>query len=549
MSVYSYSISSDFPNSKVSTDRLEAEIRASDISIALAYITTEGPNCTIYFRASLDDTDKGLLDGVVATHQGNSLDENILTKVELYNGLDKVPSASTGVPGLAPAKGLGGFVPDPTNNPYEPMADEVVSLYVDGEGSLVVRSNILTDEGSFRDDFTTSLFEPLTGTVTFEQGSKVITGVGTLFTEELSRDYYIRPLGTNDPSLWTKIVRAPNDTKAFLERPFEGLSGSLTAEKTKWVVLPVGAEPGSVSMLDSKIRISSGDHPEGGVHIFREGDYGPFIGAWKISVSQRVPNQEAWFGFRDDILNPQMYCDVIMSGTDDQTLLFRSACGGDEQVSPIILPSLLNTEQFLRFKIEVASEYCAILVNGARPIKHDVHVPSMYEDLYIGMGVTNKGVTSNTDVTVDTHLFDNHNQVRIVGSTLSPIPVITREDQHSIGSLLRTSSTESDQLLLSYTVPEGKVCYIIGYRLTASGPVSGLFKIGRNDLTEEPASPGVVDGQVFRVLGIQSNGLAYEEFGANPRLIGVGGDTLMVTITPDEELSNDWRVYLDFVLR
>ena len=83
-----------------------------------------------------------------------------------------IKTSVSGVAGQAPAKGLGGFVPDPTNNPYQPGPDEIVSLYVDGEGSLVTRGGALTDEGSIRDDFTGSSLEiDLTGTLYFTNGS------------------------------------------------------------------------------------------------------------------------------------------------------------------------------------------------------------------------------------------------------------------------------------------------------------------------------------------------------------------------------------------
>ncbi|HEC72014.1 MAG: hypothetical protein ACTSW7_01170 [Candidatus Thorarchaeota archaeon] len=67
---YQYSISNDFPNQAVDTDRLEQEIRDSVIIIALDYVNTSGDDCDIWFKDALSAGDKTILDGIVASHSG-----------------------------------------------------------------------------------------------------------------------------------------------------------------------------------------------------------------------------------------------------------------------------------------------------------------------------------------------------------------------------------------------------------------------------------------------------------------------------------------------
>lgn len=71
---YAYSISTDFPNHKVATDRLTGEIRTSAIVTALDAITTSGDSCDVWFKDALSVGDKTLLDGVVAEHSGEPLE-------------------------------------------------------------------------------------------------------------------------------------------------------------------------------------------------------------------------------------------------------------------------------------------------------------------------------------------------------------------------------------------------------------------------------------------------------------------------------------------
>jgi len=67
---YTYSISGDFPSGKVSSDRLQTEIQASSITVALDSIGTSGDDCVVSFKASLSPTEETTLDGLVAAHSG-----------------------------------------------------------------------------------------------------------------------------------------------------------------------------------------------------------------------------------------------------------------------------------------------------------------------------------------------------------------------------------------------------------------------------------------------------------------------------------------------
>lgn len=72
---YTYSISGDFPNAKVSLDRLSEEIQTSPIVTALDYVNAAGDDCDIWFKDALSGGDETLLDGIVAAHSGEPLPE------------------------------------------------------------------------------------------------------------------------------------------------------------------------------------------------------------------------------------------------------------------------------------------------------------------------------------------------------------------------------------------------------------------------------------------------------------------------------------------
>lgn len=543
---YTYSIQNDFPNHAVSLDRITKEISESSIVIALEQISNSGDVCDIWFKDTLSGTDETTLNTIVAAHSGELLPDNTPQKVELYKGASAVPTASSGVVGQAPAKGLGGFIPDPRNNTYQPNPDEVVSLYADVYGALVTRGQILTDEGSFRDDFVGNIESELTGTVTFTNGSTEITGSGTFFSDELTRAHFIK-LQSDGYDKYVQIERMPTSTTALLTEPYSGTTGSGVAVKSRWLYEPLNGITTPFTFSGSKVYLSSGTAQDEGVNLYRGGDYLPLVSVWNVKISKRSEKQTAFLGLRDDVNNPTMYSDILFDGYDNTKITFRSAYGGDEELSHISLPSGFTTDQYLKYKIDTSIDYVGLMINGVLVARHENHVPDPYVPLYLSAGIKNLEAETETTFQLDSVLFSNQDQVQISNNFLSPIPVVSKEDQHTIVGKLSTDTTTLNQNIIEYTVPTDRVFYLIGYRIECLGSVDGFINIGRNDL--QISGSQSVDGNSFRSIFINGGGNTGEVDFSSPRKIGVGGDTIRVAVTPKGSLTCEWYAILDFVLR
>lgn len=71
---YTYSISEDFPNSKIDIPRLTNEIRESEITVALSHIETEEDDCNVWFKDRLSSAEETTLSsGIVYVHSGEPL--------------------------------------------------------------------------------------------------------------------------------------------------------------------------------------------------------------------------------------------------------------------------------------------------------------------------------------------------------------------------------------------------------------------------------------------------------------------------------------------
>ena len=61
---------------EINSNRLVKEIRDSNITIALDYITTAGTSCSIFFKADLNSDEYYTLNNIVSSHINTALPED-----------------------------------------------------------------------------------------------------------------------------------------------------------------------------------------------------------------------------------------------------------------------------------------------------------------------------------------------------------------------------------------------------------------------------------------------------------------------------------------
>ena len=76
---YTFSITGDFPNNKVSGSKLTTEIGNSSIVYALHSITTTDDVCDVWFKDALSGAEETTLSGIVAAHDGTLMDDDAPT--------------------------------------------------------------------------------------------------------------------------------------------------------------------------------------------------------------------------------------------------------------------------------------------------------------------------------------------------------------------------------------------------------------------------------------------------------------------------------------
>ncbi len=289
-------------------------------------------------------------------------------------------------------------------------------LFVDDSNNLQVRGQVLTDEASFRDDFTgTTLTPALTGTVSWTNASNTVTGAGTLFTTEIKVGDYIKKT-TDANTLFVRVMSVESDTALTLETNYNGTTASAASVRSNWI--PTIGASGAIAVGTSNLTITTGTTSGVINSVIRRGDFGPITLRMYASVSQRIVNQELRIGFSDNVtsLTPNIAAYVSFTGTSDTVCNFitsSSVAAIDTQTTAVTLPS--GTTATLReYKIDISGAQAILSIDGVIVARNTIHLPSPYDKLdFMCLAANTATAASSTTITVDYFYFNNFNRLQI----------------------------------------------------------------------------------------------------------------------------------------
>jgi len=305
------------------------------------------------------------------------------------------------------------YSPDPSSYP----TTNQTPITIDAVGRLETHATTTSDEGSFRDDFTgTALPTALVGTVNFTNGSITVTGVGTSFTTSLITGDWIKKTSDSE-TLYAQISAINSDTQLTLANGYTGTSAATTAVVSHWQTT-TAATGGSVTAAASIASLTVGTTTGQSTYITRLGDYLPYTLTVYCAISQRIANQTAFVGFRDQFASPNFRCELQFTGTNNTTVQFVVSGGplaGDTFTSPAIaIPNGGTTAGYHIYKLDLSGNQATLSIDGIPCSTHNIHLPGPYTTLNVYAGITNTGATASaTTLTLDTIYFYNTDRVQI----------------------------------------------------------------------------------------------------------------------------------------
>lgn len=290
-----------------------------------------------------------------------------------------------------------------------------IAAAIDAFGNLRARSAVLTDEESFRDDFRgASLLTALTGSVTFTNGQPTLTGSGTLFTQELSDQVYVRASAHADSAL-ARVAEILSDTSALLETNYTGATTTGAAVESNWqIATPAG---GSITVGSSLVNLIQSTTNGDVVSISRLGDYLPVISTFRATVSQRIANQTIAIGFADALPVGGNTAAILFTGTDSSRGVFLTSNGSaaaDTEATAFLFPTGLDSSKNNLYEIDLSANEATLRINGSVAAVNTIHLPDPYRVLSLLAYQQNTGVpASATTLSIDVFWFQNLDAVNI----------------------------------------------------------------------------------------------------------------------------------------
>jgi hypothetical protein len=292
----------------------------------------------------------------------------------------------------------------------------------DPSGALVVRGAVLTDEGTGRSNFTGSSLSQSIGTATFTNGSTAVTGTG-FTTLDLHFGDFIK-LDADGASSWAQVGYIESDTSITLyPSAYSGSSATGAAS-----MAPVGSATGTgqtISVASGQLTLALGATTAAHGYIYRQ-VYGGFNTVQaSFSISQRVANQDIYFGIEQGITTTsRFYSRFHFTGTTNTQVVTETAwnptttpSASETESNTISLPSG-DTSTIHTYQIEQQYDRVNFYVDGTMVATHTKRIPHAMNSAATSVSTNIRGLngttpTTGTNIVVDYIYAKSYNRLDV----------------------------------------------------------------------------------------------------------------------------------------
>lgn len=295
-----------------------------------------------------------------------------------------------------------------------PSSVEQRTASVDDFGSLQTRGAVLTDEGTFRCNFAnTSVFVSI-GAVTVS--GNIVTGAGFLTADAHVNDYF--KIAADADTFCQQIDSIDSNTQITLKAAY---AGSASGTGNRSLVFPYTGTGGSQSVASGALTLTGGTTATSITGIKRFTDYGPLVFRSRVTVSQRIANQEIHIGLEEDAATTRWFARFLLDGTVNTTVKCETGrnptgvpSASETQTSTVTLPNGATTAAAREYRVELLTESVRFYIDSVLVAEHSTVIPHQHDEMTSHVEIRN-GTTpaSSTTVTVDYLTGKNHNKLEI----------------------------------------------------------------------------------------------------------------------------------------
>lgn len=288
------------------------------------------------------------------------------------------------------------------------------ALAIDPDGALITRGQALTDEGTFRINFANTSLAVAIGSVTV--AGTLVTGTGFLTTDVHAGDYF--KLDADAESAWVQIGSIDSDTALTLVTAYVG---GTSGAASRTLVQPYTGSGGSMSVASGQLTINSGTTNAAVTGVERLVDYAPLVFRARLSVSQRIANQDGLVGLVDPAATPKWFARFRFDGTTNTTIKCETGrnptgapSASETETSTVTLPNATTTASMREYRIELLTEVVRFYIDGNIVAEHARVIPAQHDPMQAYVELRNgTGAASTTAMVVDYITTKNHNKLEV----------------------------------------------------------------------------------------------------------------------------------------
>lgn len=324
-----------------------------------------------------------------------------------------LPVAFTAVPGATTA--IAGAGADYAPQYAPPPITENIPAQVDPAGQLMTRGLVLTDEGGYRLNCANASLSVSIGTCTFTNGSATVTGTGFTDVDVHYGNYVYLDADGITAMAQIEVI---TDTEITLATAYTGAGGTGTASRQ--IVKSVVGTGGTITVSNGQATIAAGTTATSVFELERDMDYLPLVKEGKFSISQRIVNQDIYFGFYDENAGaPKWYFWFHFTGTVNTTVNCVCAwnpttapSGGEIVTQAVTLPASATTATSNTYRVELLKDRVMFYINEIQVCTERRVVAHQHAIMASTLRVVN-GTTpaTNTNVVLDYDACNNFDVV------------------------------------------------------------------------------------------------------------------------------------------
>jgi hypothetical protein len=414
-------------------------------------------------------------------------------------------------------------------------------IMTDPDGNLMIRGSMLTDEGSYRVNFSNTSLAVSIGSCVFTNGSSVVTGVD-FDTSDLRRYDYIK-LDADAESAWAQVESLDSTTSITLVAAYTGTGG--TGASSRAMLKPTTGSGGSIAVASGACTMTSGTTNAAATSISRTVDWLPLVKQAGVTVSQRIANQTTYISNQDVSATPKWFARFALDGTTNTTVKCQSArnpsdapSAAETEETTVTLPGGATTASARRYRVEVLSDTCRFFVDGVLVARHFRSMPQPRDELTSVISIVNgTGAASSTTVTVDYDTCLNHNKL-MVGALSDAEQVISAQvpvemRSYSVAGVI---AINTDLMILDCSQIRS-----ISVHCSAMGTTGVVTPAWSNDgvnwVTATTHTENGATGTTFNAVGLRTTSVRARYFRLRLTTATTAGTTTLNVATFQQDLS------------